>query len=60
MKILITALGAANRRAFCDLSRISATQLNVSYRHLHNGPTDPDYRVRLQLGRDCAWESDSD
>jgi len=36
------------------------TQLNGSYCHFHNGETDPDPRVRLQLVRDCRDYENSD
>jgi hypothetical protein len=42
-----------------SVTRISATQFNDFYCHLHYGQTDPDPRVRLQLVRDCHyWDDD--
>jgi hypothetical protein len=43
-----------------SVSRNPVAQLNHNCR-FHNGQTDPDPRVRLQLVRDCRfWESPGD
>ena len=43
-----------------SVSHNSETQLNHNC-HFHNGETDPDPRIRLQLVRDCkSYEEDSE
>jgi hypothetical protein len=43
-----------------SVSRNPVAQLNDSYCRFHNGETDPDPRVRLQLVRDCKEHENSD
>jgi len=51
---------ANNAVSHNSANRNTVTQLNASYCRFHNGETDPDPRIRLQLARDCREFEESE